>query len=88
MRPREATYLLPGYFDQDAIPALLGEVMIAIRADEVPLARVRASPQWYVRNFPGFHDIVEFEKHEAAAVRERTGGAPCCEAQPGSEHLP
>jgi MEDS: MEthanogen/methylotroph, DcmR Sensory domain len=60
VRPWENAYLRGGRFDQDAMLALLEEVLGNGR-DAFGLTRLWANMEWSLEDFPGTDDIVEYE---------------------------
>jgi hypothetical protein len=54
-------YLREGRFDQDAMLALIQEVLDGGHAQGYPLTRLVANMEWALEDMPGVHDIVEYE---------------------------
>ena len=54
-------YLRGGHFDQDAMLALIEEVLTAGKAEGFPLTRLVANMEWALEDRPGVEDIVEYE---------------------------
>jgi hypothetical protein len=61
VRPWENAYLTAGRFDQHAMIALLEEVAKAGADRGTGITRLWANMEWAVSDFPGVHDIVEYE---------------------------
>lgn len=61
VRRWEDAYLREGRFDQDAMLALIQEVLEAGRRDDFPMTRLVANMEWALEDRPGVHDIVEYE---------------------------
>jgi hypothetical protein len=61
IRPWEAAYLRGGRFDQNAMLALIQEVLQDGRARGFGQTRLWANMEWAVEDLPGVHDIVEYE---------------------------
>lgn len=61
VRPWENAYLRPGGFDQYAMIDLLEEVAKAAAQRGPGLTRLWANMEWALLDFPGVHDIVEYE---------------------------
>lgn len=55
------TYLRDGRFDQDKMLELVEEVLKASRTDNYLLTRFVAHMEWSLQDFPGVHDLVEYE---------------------------
>lgn len=60
MRWQDA-YLRGGHFDQNAMLALIQEVLNAGKAEGFPLTRLVANMEWALEDRPGVEDIVEYE---------------------------
>jgi hypothetical protein len=60
IRPWEDTYLRTGRFDQNAMLALVEEVL-GRGKDQFGLTRLWANMEWSLEDFPGVDDIVEYE---------------------------
>jgi MEDS: MEthanogen/methylotroph, DcmR Sensory domain len=61
VRPWENAYLRPGRFDQYAMIDLLEEVAKAATQRAPTMTRLWANMEWALLDFPGVHDIVEYE---------------------------
>jgi hypothetical protein len=61
VRPWENAYLRPGGFDQYAMIDLLEEVAKAATQRGPGMTRLWANMEWALLDFPGVHDIVEYE---------------------------
>jgi hypothetical protein len=59
--PWEQAYLKPGRFDQDAMLELLGTSFQANRKSRSGITRLWANMEWALEDFPGVHDILEYE---------------------------
>jgi hypothetical protein len=57
----EDAYLREGRFSQEAMLALIEEVLRAGPAQGYPLTRLVAHMEWALEDFPGVHDLVEYE---------------------------
>jgi hypothetical protein len=57
----EDAYLREGHFDQDAMLALIEEVLQAGKAEGFPLTRLVAHMEWALEDRPGVDDVVEYE---------------------------
>jgi hypothetical protein len=57
----EDAYLRGGHFDQNAMLALIEEVLIAGKTEGFPLTRLVANMEWALEDRPGVEDIVEYE---------------------------
>jgi hypothetical protein len=57
----EDAYLRGGHFDQNAMLALIEEVLKAGTAQGFPLTRLVANMEWALEDRPGVEDIVEYE---------------------------
>lgn len=57
----EDAYLRGGHFDQNAMLALIEEVLKAGTAKGFPLTRLVANMEWALEDRPGVEDIVEYE---------------------------
>ena len=57
----EDAYLRGGHFDQDAMLALIEEVLQRGKAEGFPLTRLLANMEWALEDRPGVEDIVEYE---------------------------
>jgi hypothetical protein len=60
LRWQEA-YLRGGHFDQNAMLALIEEVLTGGKAAGFPLTRLVADMEWALEDRPGVEDIVEYE---------------------------
>ena len=54
-------YLRGGHFDQNAMLALIEEVLTAGKREGFPLTRLVANMEWALEDRPGVEDIVEYE---------------------------
>lgn len=54
-------YLRGGHFDQNAMLALIEEVLAGGKAAGFPLTRLVANMEWALEDRPGVEDIVEYE---------------------------
>lgn len=61
VRRWEDAYLREGHFDQDAMLALIEEVLNAGKAQGFSLTRLVANMEWGLEDRPGVNDIVEYE---------------------------
>lgn len=61
VRRWEEAYLREGHFDQDAMLALIQEVLEEGRRQEFPMTRLVANMEWALEDRPGVTDIVEYE---------------------------
>jgi hypothetical protein len=61
VRPWEDAHLRPGRFDQHAMIALLEDVFRRDQQSGFGLTRLWANMEWALGDFPGVHDIVEYE---------------------------
>jgi MEDS: MEthanogen/methylotroph, DcmR Sensory domain len=61
VRRWEDAYLREGHFDQDAMLALIEEVLRDGKAQGFPLTRLVANMEWGLEDRPGVDDIVEYE---------------------------
>lgn len=61
VRRWEDAYLREGHFDQDAMLALIEEVLQGGKAQGFPLTRLVANMEWGLEDRPGVDDIVEYE---------------------------
>jgi hypothetical protein len=61
VRRWEEAYLREGHFDQDAMLALIQEVLEDGRRQEFPMTRLVANMEWALEDRPGVTDIVEYE---------------------------
>ena len=61
VRRWEDAYLREGHFDQDAMLALIEEVLKGGKAQGFPLTRLVANMEWGLEDRPGVNDIVEYE---------------------------
>lgn len=57
----EDAYLRGGHFDQNAMLALIEEVLAAGKEEGFPLTRLVANMEWALEDRPGVEDIVEYE---------------------------
>jgi MEDS: MEthanogen/methylotroph, DcmR Sensory domain len=61
LRPWESAYLKLGRFDQYAMIQLLEEFAKASAQTDTGVTRLWANMEWALLDFPGVHDIVEYE---------------------------
>ena len=61
VRRWEEAYLREGHFDQDAMLALIQEVLEDGRRQKFPMTRLVANMEWALEDRPGVRDIVEYE---------------------------
>jgi hypothetical protein len=61
VRRWEDAYLREGRFEQDAMLALIQEVLEDGRRQEFPMTRLVANMEWALEDRPGVADIVEYE---------------------------
>ena len=61
VRPWENAYLRNGRFDQDAMIALIEDVGKTGSQRGTGVTRLWANMEWALTDFPGVHDIVEYE---------------------------
>jgi hypothetical protein len=61
VRRWQDTYLREDHFDQDAMLALIEEVLQSSAAAGYPLTRLLAHMEWALLDKPGVHDLVEYE---------------------------
>src|SRR5919199_5387867 len=61
VRRWEEAYLRGGHFDQDAMLALIEEVLKAGKSQGYRLTRLVANMEWALEDRPGVQDIVEYE---------------------------
>lgn len=61
VRRWEEAYLREGHFDQDAMLALIEEVLKGGKAQGFSLTRLIANMEWGLEDRPGVDDIVEYE---------------------------
>lgn len=59
--PWEEAYLRGGHFDQNAMLALIEEVLAGGKELGFPLTRLVANMEWALEDRPGVADIVEYE---------------------------
>jgi hypothetical protein len=57
----EDAYLRGGHFDQNAMLALIEEVLTAGQSEGYALTRLVANMEWALEDRPGVEDIVEYE---------------------------
>jgi hypothetical protein len=57
----DEAYLRGGHFDQNAMLALIEEVLESGHAQGYPLTRLVAHMEWALEDFPGVNDLVEYE---------------------------
>jgi hypothetical protein len=61
VRRWEEAYLREGHFDQDAMLALIQEVLQEGRRQKFPMTRLVANMEWALEDRPGVRDLVEYE---------------------------
>lgn len=61
VRRWEEAYLREGSFDQDAMLALIQEVLQEGRRQNFPMTRLVANMEWALEDRPGVRDLVEYE---------------------------
>jgi hypothetical protein len=61
VRRWEEAYLREGHFDQNAMLALIQEVLEDGRRQEFPMTRLVANMEWALEDRPGVSDLVEYE---------------------------
>jgi hypothetical protein len=61
VRRWEEAYLRGGHFDQNAMLALIEQVLNAGKTAGFPLTRLVANMEWALEDRPGVEDIVEYE---------------------------
>ena len=61
VRPWEEAYLRGNRFDQHAMLELVESVLQEGSAKGFPMTRLWANMEWALEDFPGVHDIVEYE---------------------------
>lgn len=61
IRTWHEAYLREGHFDQDAMLALIEEVLDAGPKQGFSLTRLVAHMEWSLQDFPGVDDLVEYE---------------------------
>jgi hypothetical protein len=61
LRNWEDAYLREGHFDQDAMLALIQEVLNAGKTEGYPLTRLVAHMEWALEDRPGVDDLVVYE---------------------------
>ena len=61
VRRWDEAYLRDGQFDQDAMLALIQEVLEEGRRQRFPMTRLVANMEWALEDRPGVRDIVEYE---------------------------
>jgi hypothetical protein len=61
LRIWEEAYLREGHFDQNAMLALIQEVLEGGKAEGFPLTRLVAHMEWALEDRPGVDDLVEYE---------------------------
>jgi MEDS: MEthanogen/methylotroph, DcmR Sensory domain len=61
LRNWEEAYLRAGHFDQDAMLALIEEVLNGARQKGFPLTRLVAHMEWALEDREGVEDLVEYE---------------------------
>jgi hypothetical protein len=61
LRTWDEAYLREGHFDQDAMLALIENVLQSGQAEGYPLTRLVAHMEWSLQDRPGVDDLVEYE---------------------------
>jgi hypothetical protein len=61
VRVWEEAYLRGGHFDQDAMLALVEEILDSGKAQSFPLTRLVAHMEWALEDRPGVDDLIEYE---------------------------
>ncbi len=61
LRTWNEAYLRGGHFDQNAMLALIEEVLQDTKAQGFPLTRLVAHMEWALEDRPGVNDLVEYE---------------------------
>lgn len=61
VRRWEDAYLRGGHFDQNAMLALIEQVLEAGKTEGFPLTRLVANMEWALEDRPGVEDVVEYE---------------------------
>jgi hypothetical protein len=61
VRGWEDAYLRGGHFDQNAMLALIQEVLASGKSQGFPLTRLVANMEWALEDRPGVDDVVEYE---------------------------
>jgi hypothetical protein len=61
LRAWEEAYLREGHFDQEAMLALIQQVLDEGKAQGFPLTRLVAHMEWSLQDRPGVDDLVEYE---------------------------
>jgi hypothetical protein len=61
VRRWEEAYLRHGHFDQQAMLALIQEVLETGKTQHFPLTRLVANMEWALEDRPGVNDLVEYE---------------------------
>lgn len=61
IRNWEDAYLREGHFDQEAMLALIEEVLQSGKTEGYPITRLVAHMEWALEDRPGVDDIVEYE---------------------------
>lgn len=61
LRTWEEAYLREGHFDQDAMLALIQQVLDEGKAQGFPRTRLVAHMEWSLQDRPGVDDLVEYE---------------------------
>ena len=61
IRTWHEAYLREGHFDQNAMLALIEEVLNGGKTEGFPLTRLVAHMEWSLQDFPGVDDLVEYE---------------------------
>ena len=61
LRTWDQAYLREGHFDQDAMLALIQEVLESGPKEGYPLTRLVAHMEWSLQDLPGVDDLIEYE---------------------------
>jgi hypothetical protein len=62
-------YLREGRFDQDAMLALVKEILEKGKAEGYPRTRLVADMEWALESMPGVHDVVPYEARLSDLLR-------------------
>jgi hypothetical protein len=77
VRPWEEAHLRPGYFDQNAMLALVDEMMEGMKGDGFRRIRISANMEWALKALPGTHDLVEYESRFNTILPKYDGAVVC-----------
>ena len=69
VRRWEEAYLREGHFDQDAMLALIQEVLEEGRRQAFPMTRLVANMEWALEDVPGVGRLIDFENRLQIALR-------------------